>query len=110
MKLYQSMFVALVVISVIGDVSHFVHNMAASPGSELSRNSFSLISGSDAIIGALARAIGRAVARRAAAGHRKNRRPSNRGKHEKGDSRRQRDQNRSDGQKGGKGGKGGNKG
>ncbi|KAK6185278.1 hypothetical protein SNE40_007546 [Patella caerulea] len=102
MKVYQAMFVSLVAISVIGDVGHFFQTLSASPGSELSRNSFSLISGADAWVGLAARAIGRAV--KSAAGHTKNKRPSNKGKHEKGDARRQRDQNRSDGQKGGKGG------
>ena len=93
MEIHSKLVLCLLFLSVIGDISNVLNPGQSENGQFLSHRPVGVFPGAEAVLGHVARGVA-AVAKRLAAGHKKNKRPSNKNKHEKGDSRRQRDQER----------------
>lgn len=111
MRFHQQAIFLVLCLAVAGDIGSLINSVWT--GSDLaSHNAGLLIPGADAVWAAVARGVARAIARRvgkkSASEHTMNKRPSTKGKHEKGQSRKQRDQDRASGKKQ-KGGKDGSK-
>lgn len=116
MRFHQKILVLVLTLAVLGDFSSLLNSVWT--GNELVLHSSGLIlPGANAWVGAVARVLGRAISRslsksknvkKGAAEHTKNKRPSTKEKHQKGEGRRKKDQERAKDKKQ-KGGKDGSK-
>lgn len=87
MRFHQQTIFLVLCLAVAGDIGSLINSVWT--GSDLaSHNAGLLIPGADAVWAAVARGVARAIARRvgkkSASEHTKNKRPSAKGKHEKG--------------------------
>merc|ERR1712212_520055 len=108
MKVACAVLLCFIGVLIFKDAKRSMSNDLSAPSQD---ERFTIIPGAEAIGGLVGRELAKAIARAAAkraAGHRKNKRPSNKEKHQRGDRRRGRDQQRA-GNKKQRGGKDGSR-
>lgn len=114
MRFQHQVVILILLFAVFGDVGNFLNSVWT--GQEMiPQNSARLMPGAEAVLGHVVKAVGGVIKSMAKKGkktggseHTKNKRPSNKQKHQKGQSRMKKDQQRASGKKQ-KGAKDGNK-